>query len=62
MKKIEVSDEAYAALQRLAAAKNVTPAELVAALVDPEGWQQLVAGAEKSFREILAREATLQKP
>ena len=35
MKKIEVSDEAYAALQRLAAAKNVTLAELIAALVDP---------------------------
>lgn len=35
MKKIEVSDEAYAALQRLAAAKNVSLAELIATLVDP---------------------------
>ncbi|MDQ5979803.1 MAG: hypothetical protein QG602_2778 [Verrucomicrobiota bacterium] len=35
MKRIEVSDEAHAALQRLAAAKNLTPAELIAALVDP---------------------------
>jgi negative regulator of replication initiation len=35
VKKIEVSDEAYAALQRLAAAKNISPADLVATLVDP---------------------------
>ena len=35
VKKIEVSDEAYAALQRLAAAKNLTPAELISSLVDP---------------------------
>ncbi len=35
MKKIEVSDEAYAALQRLAAAKQLTPAELITRLVDP---------------------------
>ncbi|MFZ5497213.1 MAG: subclass B3 metallo-beta-lactamase [Verrucomicrobiota bacterium] len=34
----------------------------VAAFVDPEGWRQLVAGAEKNFREILARETILQKP
>ena len=35
MKRLELSDAAYAALQRLAAAKNLSPAELVAALVDP---------------------------
>jgi len=35
MKRLELSDEAYAALQRLAAAKNLTPAALVAALVEP---------------------------
>lgn len=35
VKKIEVSDDAYAALQRLAAAKNLSPAELIATLVDP---------------------------
>jgi negative regulator of replication initiation len=35
MKRVELSDEAYAALERLAAAKNLSPAELVAALVDP---------------------------
>lgn len=35
MKRLELSDEAYAALQRLAAAKNLSPAELVAALVEP---------------------------
>ena len=33
MKQIELSDESYAALQRLAAAKHITPADLVAALV-----------------------------
>ena len=35
MKRLELSDEAYARLQRLADAKNLTPAELVAALVEP---------------------------
>lgn len=34
MKKLELRDEAYAALQRLAVAKNLSPAELVASLVD----------------------------
>jgi SeqA protein C-terminal domain len=32
MKKVELSDEAFAALQRLAAAKNLSPAELITAL------------------------------
>lgn len=36
MKKLELSDEAYAALSRLAAAKNLSPAELVARLADPQ--------------------------
>ncbi|HEY8994342.1 MAG TPA: hypothetical protein VIM71_06765 [Lacunisphaera sp.] len=36
MKKVELSDETHAALQRLAAAKNLSPAELIAALVGPE--------------------------
>ena len=35
MKRLELSDDAFAALQRLAAAKNLSPAELVAALVEP---------------------------
>jgi len=35
MKQLELSDEAYAALQRLAAAKNLSPADLIATLVDP---------------------------
>ena len=35
MKRLELSDEAYARLQRLADAKNLTPAELVATLVEP---------------------------
>lgn len=34
MPKIELTEEAYAALARLAAAKNVSPAELIATLVD----------------------------
>jgi hypothetical protein len=33
MKKIELSDEAYAALERLASAKNLSPSETVAALL-----------------------------
>ena len=33
MKKVELSDEAFIALQQLAAAKNLSPAELIAALV-----------------------------
>lgn len=33
MKNVELSDEAYAALQRLAAAKNLPPAEVLAALL-----------------------------
>jgi negative modulator of initiation of replication len=35
MKKLELSDEVYAALEQLAAAKRLTPADLVAALVNP---------------------------
>lgn len=35
MKKVELSDETHAALQRLAAAKKLSPAELIASLVDP---------------------------
>ncbi|HYC72866.1 MAG TPA: hypothetical protein VEB66_16765 [Opitutaceae bacterium] len=33
MKNLELSDEAYAALERLAAAKNLTPADIIAAMV-----------------------------
>jgi metallo-beta-lactamase class B len=36
--------------------------EGVAALVDPAGWRELVAGAEERFRELLAREQALTKP
>ena len=35
MKKLELEDEVYAALAQLAAARQLTPAALVAALVDP---------------------------
>jgi len=35
MKKVELSDEAFNTLQQLAAAKNLSPAELIAALVGP---------------------------
>ena len=33
--------------------------EGVAALVDPVGWQKLIAGAEKAYRDQLAQEQTL---
>ncbi len=33
-----------------------------AALVDPEGWARLVAGAETAFRDLLARETQLKTP
>lgn len=33
MKTLELSDEAFAALERLAAAKNLTPADIIAAMV-----------------------------
>lgn len=36
--------------------------EGVAALVDPPGWKELIAGAEKRFRDLLAREQALAKP
>ena len=36
MKKLELSDEVYAALARLAADQQLAPAELIAALVDPQ--------------------------
>ncbi len=35
MKKLELADDVYAALEQLAAARKITPAALVAALVDP---------------------------
>jgi metallo-beta-lactamase class B len=36
--------------------------EGIAALVDPAGWRQLVAGAQKTFHDLLARETQLTKP
>jgi metallo-beta-lactamase class B len=36
--------------------------EGVAALVDPAGWKELITGAEKRFRDLLARERALAKP
>ena len=35
MRKLELSDDLYAALERLAAAKHLSPADLIAALVNP---------------------------
>ena len=35
MKKLELSDDLYAALERLAAAKHLSPADLIAAFVQP---------------------------
>jgi len=52
MKKLELSDEIYAALERLAAAKQLSPADLIAALVDPP--QPVLAGDHLLF--FLARE------
>jgi len=52
MKKLELSDEVYAALERLARARQVSPADLVAALVDPP--QPALAGDHLLF--FLARE------
>lgn len=34
----------------------------LAAFVDPAGWTRLIDGAEKNFRDLLARETALQKP
>lgn len=36
MKKIELSDETFSALERLATAKNLSPADLIAALIGPD--------------------------
>ena len=36
--------------------------EGVTALVDPEGWKELIAGSEKRFRELLAQERSLSQP
>ncbi len=36
--------------------------EGVAALVDPDGWKQLVTAAEKAFRDLLAREKIPPSP
>jgi SeqA protein C-terminal domain len=46
MKTVELSDEAFAALQRLAAAKNLPPAEILAALL---GTQRPLAGDHLLF-------------
>jgi metallo-beta-lactamase class B len=36
--------------------------EGIKALVDPEGWERLIAGAEKAFGDQLAKEQTAQTP
>ena len=36
--------------------------EGIEALVDPEGWKRLIAGAEKAFRDQLAQEQTAPTP
>lgn len=60
VKKIEVSDETYAALQRLAAAKNLSPAELVAALADPT--RPALAGDNLLFHLASAEFTALADP
>jgi len=52
MKKLELSDEVYAALERLAAARQLSPAGLVSALVNPA--QPVLAADHLLF--FLARE------
>ena len=52
MKKlVEVNDETYAALQRLAVAKNLTPAEVIAAMVN-EGRPPLGGDPPKFFDRL----------
>jgi negative regulator of replication initiation len=60
MKKVELSDEAYAALQRMAEAKNLSPAELIAALIDPN--RPALAGDSLLFHLASAEFACLEHP
>lgn len=60
VKRIEVSDETGAALRRLAGAKNLTPAELLATLVDPA--RPALAGDTLLFRLASAEFTRLGDP
>lgn len=56
MKNVELSDEAYAALQRLAAAKNLSPAEVLASLL---GAGKPLSGDHLLFYLVSAEFTTL---
>jgi negative modulator of initiation of replication len=59
MKNVELSDEAYEMLQRLAAAKNLAPAELVADLL---GANRSVCGDRLFFHLIGGETSKLPEP
>lgn len=59
MKSVELSDEAFAALQRLAAAKNLPPAEVLAALL---GAGRPVAGDHLLFYLVSAEFTLIGDP
>jgi hypothetical protein len=60
MKKVELSDETHAALQRLAAAKNIPLADLIAALVGQE--RPALAGDNLLFHLVGAEFCRLTDP
>jgi negative regulator of replication initiation len=60
MKKVELSDQAYAALTRMAEAKNLSPAQLIATLVDPD--RPALAGDSLLFHLIGAEFTSLDQP
>ncbi|MBA3849399.1 MAG: hypothetical protein C0502_05315 [Opitutus sp.] len=59
MKHVELSDEAYAALERLAAAKNLPPAEVLAALL---GAGKPLSGDHLLFHLVSAEFTALPNP
>ncbi len=60
MKNVELSDEVYAALQRLAAAKNLTPAEVLAAMLGTS--RPPLAGDNLLFYLVSVEFTQLQEP
>lgn len=60
MKNVELSDEAFAALQRLAAAKNVSPEAVLAAMLSPD--RPPLAGDNLLFHLVSAEFTALGDP
>ena len=60
MKNVELSDEAYAALQRLAAAKNVSATEVLTAMLGAD--RQPLAGDNLLFHLVSAEFTALSDP